>query len=84
MTNTRIQRTKDKKILKKKYRQTYEMAIATNTIGDNRKSTKGEDTPNKPPNQRPPEEQDLHEILSPKMLRESKHEARDGGQTSTE
>ena len=60
------------------------MAVATNRTGDNRKNTKGEDTPNKPPRQRPPEEQDLHKILSPKMARESKNEAQDGGKASTE
>ena len=46
--------------------------MATN----NRRNTEGEDTLNKPPKQRPPEELDLHKKLSPKMPRRAsmKHE----------
>ena len=83
LANTRAQRTKDKETLKKEYRRIHEMAVATTQQADNRRST-GEDTLNKPPRQRPSEEQDLHKILSPKMARESKNEAQDGGKASTE
>ena len=54
--------------------------MATN----NRRNTEGEDTLNKPPKQRPPEELDLHKKIVAKDAKESKHEARDGGEASTE
>ena len=76
--------TKDKETLKKEYRRTHKIAVATTQQADNRRST-GEDTLNKPPRQRPSEEQDLHKKkLSPKMPRENKHDPRDGGEASTE
>ena len=52
------------------------MAIATTQQADSRRSTEGEDSPHKPPKQKPPEELDLHKKLSPKMPRRAslKHE----------
>ena len=72
MTNTRAQRTKDKEILKKKYKQTHETVVANNTTGGQQKKHEGGHS--KPATQtKPPQEKDLQKILSPKIPRESKH-----------
>ena len=78
MTNTRAQRTKDRETLKK----STDKHTNDRSHEHNRRSTKGEDSPNKIPKQRPPE-QDLHKILSPKMPREQAR-SRNCGEASTE
>jgi len=84
LANTRTQRTKDKETLKKKYRRTDKTAVATNTTsGQQKKHGEGghskQATQTKATRRAGPAQKTVA-----KDAKEEQHEARDGGEASTE
>jgi len=84
LATTRTQRTKDKETLKKKYKRTHKMAVATNTTGGQQKKHGGgghskQATQTKATRRAGPAQKTVA-----KDAKEGQHKARDGGKASTE